>query len=71
MRFPGKNTKERVPLEELIRQHNLWLELSELDTTKLKNYLEEGKIDSKVAKKIEKMAEKYESKSVSVSKVKK
>lgn len=70
VRFPGKNTKEREPLEELIRQHNLWLELSELDTTRLKNYLEEGKIDPKIAKRIEKMAEKYESKSISVSKKK-
>lgn len=48
-KFPAKNSKEREQLEQLIKKHNLWANLSELDTTKLAKELEEGQIDKKTA----------------------
>ncbi len=69
-RFPAKNSEERRHLEELIKKHNLWAELSELDTTKLGHALEEGEIDKKTAKELKKYVEKTETKTIYVSKLK-
>ncbi len=69
-RFPGKNSPEREKLEELIRKHNLWTKLSELDTTKLAHFIEEGELDSKTAKEVKKYIEKTESKTIYVGKLK-
>lgn len=69
-KFPAKNSPERQKLEQLIKTHNLWTELSELDTTKLNHYLEEGGLDTKTAKEVKKYIEKTESKSIYVGKLK-
>ncbi|MFH0970170.1 MAG: PD-(D/E)XK nuclease family protein [Candidatus Diapherotrites archaeon] len=66
--FPFKNSKERATLNQLIEAHNLWKDLSELDTTKLWNYLKEGKIDPKLAKKIGSFLEEYDSKTIYIGK---
>ena len=69
-KFPAKNSEERSHLEELLKKHNLWAELSELDTTKLGHTLEEGEIDQKMAKEVKKYLEKTETKTIYVSKLK-
>ncbi len=68
--FPSKSSPERKELEKLIQKHNLWAEFSELDIYKLKNYIDEGKIDKKLVKELLKLAEKRESKAIYVSSLK-
>jgi len=70
LKFPGKGSEERSHLEALIRRHNLWTELSELDTTKLSHYLEEGKLPKTEEKELKKYAEKTETKTIYLSKIK-
>ncbi|MDO8538297.1 MAG: PD-(D/E)XK nuclease family protein [archaeon] len=68
LRFPAKHSQEREKLEQLIKKHNLWNQLTELDTAKLLNLIEEGELDKKIAKELEKFAQKYETKSIYLGK---
>ena len=68
LRFPAKNSKEREKLEQLIKKHNLWGELTELNISKLYHLLEDGSIDKKISKELKKFAQKYETKSIYIGK---
>ncbi|MDO8627367.1 MAG: hypothetical protein Q7K42_02795, partial [Candidatus Diapherotrites archaeon] len=68
LRFPAKSSKEREKLEQLIKKHNLWNQLTELDTAKLLSLIEEGELDKKISKELQKFAQKYETKSIYLSK---
>lgn len=67
--WPAKKSEERAQLEKLIREHNLWNDLTELDTHKLTKQLEEGQIDKKTAKLLEKYIEKNETRTIYIGKL--
>jgi hypothetical protein len=69
-KFPAKSSKEREKLNQLIKSHNLWLEMSELDTTQFGQHLKDGKIDPSLAKKIKPYLEESETKAIYLSKLK-
>ena len=69
VRFPYKNTKERVELEKLLKENGIWEEVDQLDTTALNKLLSENKIDKKLVEEINKFIKMEKSKRVYMSKI--
>ncbi|HLC79830.1 MAG TPA: PD-(D/E)XK nuclease family protein [archaeon] len=70
LKFPSKGSKERTQLDDLIKKHNFWMEVSELDTHKMGHYLQEGIFDKNAEKELKKYIDKTETKMIFVSKLK-
>jgi len=69
VRFPYKNTKERVELEKLLKESGIWEEVDQLDTAALNKILSDKKIDDKLIKEINKFIKLEKSKRVYMSKI--
>lgn len=69
LKFPSKGSRERALLDGLIKKHNFWAEVSELDTFKLGHYLQEGIFDKNAEKELEKYVQKTETRAIYVSKL--
>jgi putative RecB family exonuclease len=52
VKFPYKNSKERLGLEKLLKDKGLWNEVDQLDTSALNKLLSENKIDKELEEKI-------------------
>ncbi|MFH0831717.1 MAG: PD-(D/E)XK nuclease family protein [archaeon] len=68
LKLPGKNTKEREELDNLIKKLDKWDEVSTLDTFALTHILEDKEWPDEILKKIEKFGEMEESVRLSLSK---
>ena len=68
--FPGKNSKERERLEDLLRKHGKLPEVSQLDTTALGEILQEKTWDPEVVKALEKYVQIERKKRLYLSKAK-
>jgi len=68
--LPGKGTKERESLIDLLNQLNKLDEVSALDAAELKKVIKEGKWDSAILEEIKKLVEIETVKSVRLSKSK-
>jgi putative RecB family exonuclease len=69
VKFPSKNSKERIDLEKFLKEKGLWSEVDQLDTTALNKLLSEKKIDSTLIKEINNYVKIEKSKRVYVSKI--
>jgi len=69
VRFPYKNTKERVELEKLLKENGIWEQVDQLDTAALNKILSDKKIDDKLIKEINKFIKLEKSKRVYMSKI--
>ncbi|OYT42841.1 MAG: hypothetical protein B6U88_02745 [Candidatus Aenigmarchaeota archaeon ex4484_56] len=54
IKFPNKQENGREEVEKIIKDNNLWMEFSELNSFKLSKYFEEGKLSKKIMKKLDK-----------------
>ena len=55
-------------LDDLIKKHNFWMEVSELDTFKLGHYINDGLFEKNAEKELKKYVQKTETKMIFVSK---
>jgi putative RecB family exonuclease len=69
IKFPYKNSKERIALEKLIKDKGLWNEVDQLDTTALNKLLTDEKIDEKLKGEVNKFIKFETSKRLYVSKL--
>jgi len=68
IKFPSKNSKERIELEKLLKDNGVWNEVDQLDTTALNKILTEKKIDPALKEKINRFVKLERSKRVYLSK---
>lgn len=69
LKFPYKNSKERVKLERLLKENGIWQDVDQLDTAALNKILSEKKIDEKLADEINRFIKIERSKRVYMSKI--
>jgi len=69
VRFPYKNTKERVELEKLLKENRIWEEVDQLDTAALNKLITEKNIDKNLVGEINKFIKFEKSKRVYISKI--
>ena len=69
LKFPSKNSKERIDLEKLLKEKGLWNEVDQLDTSALNKLLTEKKIDKKLIGDINKFIKLEKSKRIYMSKI--
>ena len=69
LKFPSKNSKERIDLEKLLKEKGLWNEVDQLDTSALNKILTEKKVDQKLIEDINKFIKLEKSKRVYMSKI--
>jgi hypothetical protein len=69
IKFPYKNSKERVELEKLLKDKGIWNEVDQLDTTALNKLLNEKTLDKKMKDKISKFIKIENSKRIYMSKI--
>ena len=69
LRFPYKNTKERIDLEKLLKEKGLWGFVDQLDTTALNRLILENKVDNKIIQEINTFIKIERSKKLSMSKI--
>lgn len=71
VKFPYKNSKERLELEKLLKDKGLWDEVDQLDTTALNKLLSNNEIDKETIKDIKKFIKFETSKRLYLSKTNK
>ncbi len=69
VRFPSKNSKERIKLEKILKENGIWEEVDQLDTAALNKILSEKKIDERLVEEINKFIKMEKSKRVYMSKL--
>jgi len=69
LKFPSKNSKERVELEKLLKDSGIWNQVDQLDTFALNKLLTEKKVDKKLIEHINKFIKLEKSKRVYMSKI--
>ncbi len=69
IKFPSKNSKERIDLENLLIEKGLWNKVDQLDTSALNKLLAEKKIDKKLIDDINKFIKLEKSKRLYMSKL--
>jgi hypothetical protein len=70
LKFPGKNDEGRVELENVIKESGKWDEVSTLDTTALKEAVEEEAWNQELVEQIMEYGEMEQSPSVRLSRLK-
>jgi putative RecB family exonuclease len=70
LKFPGKNEEERQELDEVIIQAGKWYEVSQLDTTALVKFVEEGMWDKALIDEVMKYGRIEETSAIYLSKLK-
>jgi len=71
LKVPAKGSKERVFLEDLIKEYNKWMDVSCLDSFAIKKVITSGKWDAKLLDKVGKLIKEEETTTVSLSRLKK
>lgn len=69
LKFPSKNSKERIELEKLLKDKGLWNEVDQLDTSALNKLLTEKNFDPELIKQVNKFIKLEKSKRLYVSKL--
>ena len=68
LKFPSKNSKERLELERLLKVNDLWSDVDQLDTSALNKLLTDKKINYEIADKIKQFITVEKSKKLYLSK---
>jgi putative RecB family exonuclease len=69
VKFPLKNSKERIELENLLKENGIWQKVDQLDTTALNKLIVEDKINKDLKSEIETFMKNEKSKRLYVSKI--
>ena len=69
IKFPSKNTKLRIQLENMLKNSGIWDKVDQLDTSALNKILTEEKIDEKLIEEINRFLKVEKSKRLYVSKI--
>ena len=69
IKFPSKNTKLRIQLENMLKNSGIWDKVDQLDTSALNKILTEEKIDEKLIEAINRFIKVEKSKRLYVSKI--